>query len=395
MNPLATGPLTLLLTALSAIGQLSISMYAPSMPAIGVDLETSAGMVQVTLSAFLFTFAAAQLVYGPLSDRFGRRRILLVGLVLFVAGSVACALAPTIETLIAGRALQAIGACAGASVSRAVVRDLFERDEATRVMAAMTMAFTVAPAVGPILGGYLQAAFDWHAVFAFLALLGAGLLAIANVRLPETNTRRDPLATRPDRVVATYAGLLINRAFLAYVLPSVAMIGGMLTMHASLPFLLIGSLGVSPTAYGWLTLITVAAFFMGSFITGRFGRRIGTERTVRIALVLLAVSAVLYLGSALLVPLSIASILTPMVAWVFALGLAIPALMASAMAPFARNAGSASALMGCLQMGGGAVGSVLIAKVQNGTLLPLAVLMAILATVAGLGYLRFRTDATA
>ena len=119
--------LTLLLTALSAIGQLSISMYAPSMPAIGVALGTTAGMVQVTLSVFLLTFALAQLAYGPLSDRFGRRGSLLAGLVVFVCGSLACALAPTIETLIAGRVLQAAGACAGASVSRAVVRDLFER----------------------------------------------------------------------------------------------------------------------------------------------------------------------------------------------------------------------------------------------------------------------------
>jgi DHA1 family bicyclomycin/chloramphenicol resistance-like MFS transporter len=387
--------LTLLLTALSAIGQLSISMYAPSMPAIGVALGTTPGMVQVTLSVFLLTFALAQLVYGPLSDRFGRRRSLLVGLVLFVAGSLACALAPTIETLIAGRVLQAAGACAGASVSRAVVRDLFEREEAVRVMAAMTMAFTVAPAVGPILGGYLQAAFDWHAVFAVLAILGAALLATANARLPETNRHRDPLATRPGRMASTYAGLLANPAFLAYVVPSTAMIGGMLTMHASLPFLLIGSLGVSPTAYGWLTLITVAAFFSGSFVTGRFGPRIGSERTIRISLVLLGLSGALYLGSALLVPLSIASVLTPMVAWVFALGLAIPALMASAMAPFARTAGSASALMGCLQMAGGAVGSVLIAKVQDGTLLPLALLMALLAAVAGLGYRRFRALAPA
>lgn len=388
-------PLTLLLTALSAIGQLSISMYAPSMPAIGAALGTTAGMVQVTLSVFLITFALAQLVYGPVSDRFGRRRVLLVGLVLFVAGSIACALAPSIETLIAGRMLQAVGACSGASVSRAVVRDLFEREEAARVMAAMTMAFTVAPAVGPILGGYLQAAFDWHAVFAVLALLGAGLLATASVRLPETNRHRDPLATRPDRIVSTYAGLLSNPAFLAYVVPSTAMIGGMLTMHASLPFLLIGSLGVAPTTYGWLTLITVAAFFSGSFVTGRFGPRIGSERTIRIALVLLSLSAVLYLASAFVLPLTVATVLIPMVAWVFALGLAIPALMASAMAPFPRTAGSASALMGCLQMAGGAVGSVLIAKVQDGTLVPIAILMALLAATAGLGYRRFRAAAPA
>jgi predicted MFS family arabinose efflux permease len=225
-----------------------------------------------------------------------------------------------------------------------------KREEAVRVMAVMTMAFTVAPAVGPILGGYLQAVFDWHAVFAVLAMLGAALLATANARLPETNRHRDPLATRPGRMASTYAGLLANPAFLAYVVPSTAMIGGMLTMHASLPFLLIGSLGVQPTAYGWLTLITVAAFFSGSFVTGRFGPRIGTERTIRISLVLLGLSAALYLGSALLVPLSIASVLVPMVAWVFALGLAIPALMASAMAPFPRTAGSASALLGCMQV---------------------------------------------
>jgi len=266
MSVRAPGPpnwasLTWLLTALTALGQLSISMYAPSLPAIAAGLDTTAGMVQVTLSVFLISFAVSQLVLGPLSDRYGRRRVLLGGLAVFAAGSLACALAGGIEALVAARAVQAFGACAGASVGRAVVRDLFDRDEAARVMAVMGMAFAAAPAAGPIVGGYLQAAFAWPAVFLFLAALGGVLLMLSAWHLPETNRDRDPDAMRPARMAATYRMIACNRSFLGYSLPPMAWVGGMLAMHACMPFLLIQSLGVSPTAYGWLTLSTVVAFW--------------------------------------------------------------------------------------------------------------------------------------
>jgi DHA1 family bicyclomycin/chloramphenicol resistance-like MFS transporter len=256
-------------------------------------------------------------------------------------------------------------------------------------MAVMAMAFTVAPAAGPILGGYLQAAFDWHAVFVALSALGAVLLIVTLVTLPETNRAPDPMATRPGRVAGTYAGLARHPAFLAHVVPATALVAGMLTMHATLPFLLIDRLDHSPTQYGWLTLITVGAFFMGSLTTGRFGRRLGTERSLRIALAVVALSAGLYVASALFLPLSALGVLGPMVVWVYAMGFSMPACMAGAMAPFPRSAGSASALMGFLQMGGGAVASIVVAKLQDGTLLPAALVMAGLATVAVVGYRRY------
>src|SRR6266446_10357734 len=188
---------TALLTALVALGPMSTDLYLPSLPGLLRHFDADIAEVQLTLSVFLVGLAVGQLVYGPLSDRFGRRPVLLAGLILYVVASAICALAPGVPTLIAARLLQATGACAGPVVCRAVVRDVHGREGAARILSYMGAAMALAPTLGPILGGFLELWFGWRAAFAVMTLYGAAGLVIVALALPETNLAPDLHAARP------------------------------------------------------------------------------------------------------------------------------------------------------------------------------------------------------
>lgn len=378
--------LTAIVSAIVALGPLTISMYAPSMPSIAHALDTTTGMVQITFSIYLIGLAFGQLLYGPLSDRFGRRRILIVGLLIYVLGSAACFLAGSIEVLIAARLVQAIGACAGPAVGRAVVRDAYSRERAARVMALVGVALAVGPAVGPIIGGYLQIWLGWQAVFVALSAVGAILLMIVAARLPETNGDPDPSALHPRRLVRNYASLLRDRTYLGYVAPAAVTLGGLFAFNAAGPFLLIDLVGLTPDQYGWTGLVTVTGYVLGSYLASRVSERIGLDRMIAASTIFIFAGAALMLGFALGGSAGLATILGPMALWVFGMGLALPNAMAGALAPFPRMAGAASALLGFLQMGAGALGSVAVARFDDGTAVTIGGLLVAMAIV---GYLPF------
>ncbi len=202
-----------LLVALATMTSISIAIYLPAMPTLAVELGTSMAMVQLTVSVFLVGVGLGQLVYGPASDRFGRRPALLFGLVVYGAGSTVCALAPTIEVLLAGRALQAAGACAGMALVRAIIRDTYPRERMASALSTVTGAMAISPALAPIIGSQIYLAFGWRADFAFLAGFACLLLVLAAFMLPETNQHRDPTALAPSRLVANYGSLFRNRTF--------------------------------------------------------------------------------------------------------------------------------------------------------------------------------------
>src|SRR5260221_3984882 len=255
---------TVLLTALAAIGFFSVSIYTPSMPSLVADFHTRPAMVKLTLSLFLVGFAVAQLVYGPLSDRFGRRPVLVAGLAVYVVGSLACAVAPSIDAMIAGRFLQAVGACAGPVLGRAVVRDVHGREGTARVLAWIGAATTLSPAIGPTLGRSLHVWFGLRAHFLLLAIFGAALLATAWRLLGETNRQLDPVAIGLASMAGNYRRLLTDRLYLGYMLSGSCIYAGLYSWIAAAPFLFVDRLGFSPDHYGALTIVTT-----GSYIGGR------------------------------------------------------------------------------------------------------------------------------
>ncbi len=338
-----------------------MSIYAPSMPALTEALGTSQQMVQLTLTVFFAGFAVSQLFYGPASDRFGRRRVLLGGLSLYVAASIACAFAPTIEVLIVGRLLQAIGACGGAAVARAVVRDLAERDQAVKVMAVISLVLGATPAVGPVAGGYLEATFGWQAAFVALTLFGVALMAGVTGLIPETNRHPDPSALNPGKLVGNIGHLLRNRVYVGYMAACALSVGGSFSFQAAAPFVFIDHLGVSPVVFGWALSPPVATYVLGSVLVGRIGTAIGLDRLILVGLGLEVLAAGGLAGLALAGDHSPSAVVAPHMLWMFGMALVLPCATAGAMAPFPRMAGAAWSLIGFGQMGVGTLGSVIVA----------------------------------
>jgi len=384
-----SAPVTVLLTALAAVGSFSISIYTPSMPALAVDLATTADRVKLTLSVFLVGFAVGQLVYGPLSDRFGRRIVLLAGLALYVVGDIACAAAPTIDVMIAARFLQALGACAGPALGRAVVRDVHGREGAARVLAWIAAATALSPAIGPTLGGHMHVWFGWRANFVLLTIAGALLLLAVWRGLGETNLRPDEQATSPSRMAANYAMLLRHREYLAYLLCGSFLIGGLFAYIAAAPFIFIERLGVPPDHYGLLSIFTTGAYMAGAVVTARLNARVPIERMVWIGAVVALAGALAMLPAALLEP-SAPGILGPMTVFGIGLGIALPNCLAGGMGPFPWTAGSASALVGFAQMLAAAGATVTVAALPQHSVLSLAEVLVTCSLAALLSRVRLR-----
>ncbi len=352
---------TVLLTALAAIGSFSVSIYTPSMPSLVADFHTRPAMVKLTLSLFLVGFAVAQLVYGPLSDRFGRRPVLVAGLAVYVVGSLACAVAPSIDAMIAGRFLQAVGACAGPVLGRAVVRDVHGREGTARVLAWIGAATTLSPAIGPTLGGSLHVWFGWRANFLLLAVFGAVLLATAWRLLGETNRQLDPVAVRLAPMATNYRRLLADRLYLGYMLSGSCIYAGLYTWIAAAPFLFVDRLGFSPDRYGALTIVTTGSYIGGSVVAARLTRGAGLDRMILLGCALAVAGAALMSLFALAGALSAATLIGPMMLFSFGMGLTLANALAGGLLPFPRMAGIASALLGFAQMALAALATVTVA----------------------------------
>lgn len=341
---------TALLTGLVAFGPVSTDLYLASLPDMGRYFNTSVEMVQMTLSVFLLGFAVSMLVYGPLSDRFGRRRVILGGVMIYVVGSLACMLAPTIETLIASRFLQALGACCGPVVGRAVVRDVYPREQAARVMSYMASAMALAPFVAPILGGWFHTLFGWRSNFILLGLFGVILLVATWRWLGETNAHPDPHALSPMRMAGNYRTLLADRQVLGYVLVVAATFAGMFSFISGSSFVLIDVLGLPPSYFGFGFAVVVAGYIVGGFVAGKWTHRVGLDRMIGIGVAGAALSGVVCLGLAWAGVQSLPAVLLPLMVFFMAGAMVIPNGSAGAIAPHPRMAGAASALLGFIQM---------------------------------------------
>ncbi|HWB52247.1 MAG TPA: multidrug effflux MFS transporter [Stellaceae bacterium] len=350
--------MTIVGALLIAVGPLSMSLYTPAMTMLITALHTTEQAVRATVTVYLFGFALAQLICGPLSDRFGRRPILLVCLSLYVIGSIASAAAGSITALILGRLVQGVGACGGVALSRVMVVDRFAGNGAARIISLMSLILSIAPAAAPIIGGTLITVTSWRVLFVILAGYGAVLLALV-WSFPETNGRRDAGATKLRSLVVNYAMLITSRAFMGQVVLTSLAIGGFYASQTLSPFVLMGRLGLSSTTFGLVTASLMLSYLVGSLATNRLLRFFATTRLVQAGALMVLGAAIALALMLRLVGVGVLEIVLPMCLWMLGFAFIMPGVTTSALALFPRNAGSAAALMGALQMGMGFVGAAL------------------------------------
>ncbi|HCE5827429.1 TPA: multidrug effflux MFS transporter [Pseudomonas aeruginosa] len=356
-----TAGVLFLLASLAALGALATNIILPAFPTIGKDLSVSVRDLGATLSSFFLAFAIGQLFVGPLSDRFGRQRLVVIGLAVFMVGSVICALATTLPHLIGGRVVQALGVCATSVLSRAIARDLFDGQELARALSLTMVAMAAAPGFSPLLGGALNSTLGWRATFIVLAAL-ALLLGLRYVtRLGETHApdKRSPLSI--SAVLRSYGSLGLDRRLMAPAVAVSLVIGALYAFFSMAPAILLSGFGLTSLAFGLFFASTVFVVFGAGLLAPRLAQRWGATRAARVGLlVALAGSAVLLIG-----PEDFAVFCVALSIFLFGMGLFNPLATSIALHPFARQAGAASAMLGFLQMGFAAL------AIAVGTMLPL------------------------
>jgi DHA1 family bicyclomycin/chloramphenicol resistance-like MFS transporter len=349
-----------LLISLSSFGPLTMSIYTPVMPLIGVDLDAGADAVKYTLTTYMLGFAVGQLFYGPLSDRFGRRPIVLMGVAFFTLTSLGCAFAPSIAGLIGLRILQGLGAASGAVLGRALLRDAYDAKEMPLVMSWIALAMNVSPAIAPSIGGFLGQQFGWRATFWFVGGFGALLFLALLMLLGETNRHRGT-AIDLSSLTRGSGEMLRNPRFLGYVLTLGCAFAINFGMLAGTPFILQDKLGFSPREFGLIVLLSVGGFTAGNFANNRLVGRVQPVSILRIAgwfhVVALAVMAALSLAGLQ----TWWAIIGPHMGLSFGTGMIAPNASAGAVALYPRLAGTASSWVGLAQMGMGALGTVIVA----------------------------------
>ena len=379
--------LAVLLTTLVALGPLSTDLYLPALPTLARVFASDAASVQLTLSVFLAGFACGQIAYGPLSDRFGRRPVMLGGLAIYCAASIACVLAQSIEMLIAARFVQALGACAGPVLGRAVVRDLWGATESARIIAYMGSAMAIAPLLGPTLGGFLTVLFGWQSNFVLLLLIALVQFVAVARTLNESNAHRDPGATHPRQMFANFRRLLADRSYLGYLLTFSFSYSALFAFISASSFVLADRYGLTPQVYGICFGVVVAGYALGSLASGRLVRHRGSDyllgRGAGLGAIAGLVMAVLEFSGVH----SLAAILGPMFFCTVATGLVMPNAIARALAPYPEMAGSASAMMGFVQMTIAALVGIAVGHALSGGGQALAAAVAICTMLAPISYL--------
>ena len=388
----ATRGIAALLASLSALGPFSIDTYLPAFPDIASTLGASQLDVQQTLSVYLLSFAVMTLWHGAISDRFGRRRVILWALALFGLASLGCVFASRIEHLWFWRAMQGISAGAGIVISRASVRDLYDGAAAQRLMSQITMMFALAPAIAPLIGGWLQVLFGWRAIFAFLVLATLALLVACWYLLPETLPVEKRQSLRPAYLGRTYWQVLTSPPFLLACLALSMNFAGFFIYVLSAPVFLMQHLGLPETAFLWLFGPAMAGLMAGSWTSGRLAGKLSLNRSIALGYGIMSSAALgnllLNLGATPALPWAVA----PLFVYTFGMSLAMPCLTIFALDPFPAQRGLAASCQTFLQSGFNGLSAALIAPMLWGSTRSLALGMGGLMLAGGLAALaRYRS----
>ncbi|AYF46655.1 MFS transporter [Pseudomonas fluorescens] len=371
----------LILGALSAFAPLAIDFYLPGFPAMATAFATDEKHIQLTLAVYFGGLAIGQLIYGPLADRFGRRGPLLSGVTLFTLASFACAFAPSLEWLIGARFVQALGGCAGMVISRAVVSDKCDAVGSAKVFSQLMLVTGLAPILAPLAGGLMVGLWGWQSIFLALSIFSVMAAVAVAVGLPETfpaHQPRQPLSGSLRR----YGSLLSDRVYLGYALTGGISIAGMFAYIAGSPFVFIKLYGVPAEHYGWVFGSNAAGFILMAQVNARLLAKRGPAFLLSRTVWLYMLAALTLLGIAALRTDALWPLLVPLFICIASLGCILPNTSACAMAGQGARAGSASALLGCIQFGVAAGAASLVGVLHDGTAMPMAMVISLCGVLA-------------
>ncbi|MDO9411500.1 MAG: multidrug effflux MFS transporter [Pseudolabrys sp.] len=385
-----TFALTATLAALTAVGPLSTDMYLASLPDIGRGLSAPIAQVQLTLSAYLIGFAVGQIIYGPISDRHGRKPVLLAALGLFAAASLLCALSTSIEMLIGARFLQALGGSGSIMVARAIVRDLYSGARAGRELSVMGSVMALAPVIAPLAGGVLQTAFGWRSSFVALMLVGAAGIATIWLILPETLKQRAVEPVSPASMLRSYAIVARNPAYLSYMALATACYAGLFAWISGASFVLQNLYGLTPMNFGIAFALSTVGYLIGTMLAARLVTRLGLDRTIGFGCCALAAGGLGLIGAVAFGFTTAASLVVPVAVYLAGLGMVLPQSMAGAMTPFPERAGAASALFGFVQQSIAAICGATVGLFLGHDAWPVALAVAIMGVATGVLWLLTR-----
>jgi len=369
------------LIMLFALQTSAIDTLFPGIPDIRSEFAVGAGAAQLSMSAFVYAFAAVQLVYGPLSDRFGRRPVLLWSMSLFTLGAMLAVIAGTFETLVVSRVLQGIGAGAAPTIARAVIRDIYGPERSGQVMSYIMAGFGCIAVATPIIGGVLTDWLGWRAIFAYMAVNGAVIVVLVWCRLAETLPVRDLQGLRILRLLRNFPLLLTDRRFVVITVSTCCIHGAMFGWLSGSILVFIESYGATPSLAGTFISVSLVGFIVGSIIAGRISIRLGSTRLISAGALVCLSSAATALMIAHAAPQSALLVIVPVMGFMFGVGFVIPPAAAAAIAPFPTMAGAASSFLGFSQISASSTVILISGYLYDGTMRPVALVMTILAAI--------------
>ena len=375
LNPIA---LTALLALLTGIAPMSVDMYLASLPDIARNLAASDAQVQLTLSFYLVGFAIGQVIWGPISDRHGRRPIFLTAISVYIAASIVCTVAPSIEVLIAARFVQAVGGAGMTVMARAVVRDVYEGLAVARELSRMTAVMALAPLIAPLLGGVLQTFFGWRANFVVLTAIGVSAALLVALRLPETLRSRAPEPVSFGSIFRSYRTFARDRTFLAYSGLLICAFGGLFAWISASAFVLQNLYGLSAFDFGLAFAVGSVGYLAGTWIAAHIVARVGPDRTLGLGCAVMAGGGTAGVLALMFGFTSATALVLPVAVFLAGLGLALPQAQAGALLPFPERAGAASSLVGFLQQTAGAVVGAIVVHLLGQSAWPLAIGVALM-----------------
>ena len=374
--------LILILGWLTALGPFSIDMYLPGFAGIAKDLNTSVANVSMTLSSYFIGISAGQLLYGPLLDRFGRKRPLFIGLIVYILASLGCVFVTDIDTFIGLRFVQAVGSCAATVASVSMVRDLFPVKDIPKVFSMLMLVVGLSPMLAPTIGGYITADYGWHTVFFILMCMGIVILFASQIVLPNTYLPDTSISLKPRPIITNFIRIIKEPQFYTYAFAGAIAFSGLFTYVAASPILFMDIFKVDAKTYGWIFAFMSLSFISASQVNSLLLRKFKSEQMIFGALISQTFIVILFLILSINDLLDLYGTIIMLFLFLACLGISNPNTAGLTLAPFARNAGSASALMGAIQLGLGAFVSFAVGIFVDNSVVPMVIIMTITTILA-------------